>query len=198
MNKHIVFFNTPEIIVEGITAILYAKNINPIIKTHQHTEQLNTNLTKLSNAIVLVSSNISESDIKILTEIKNHKKNKWIGIIINSPNRTFLSLIDEQIYLSDTNTKIFSVINKCLNNKTKLNKNIPVNNLSDREIDVLKLLIEGKMNKEIAQKLNISIHTVISHRKNISQKLGIKSTAAMAIYAVANGIININDDLKLQ
>ena len=61
--------------------------------------------------------------------------------------------------------------------------------LSAREIEVLKLLTKGFINKEIAEKLNISLTTVISHRKNITEKLGIKSVAGLTIYAVMNGYI---------
>ena len=61
--------------------------------------------------------------------------------------------------------------------------------LSDREIDVLKYVAQGLMNKEIADKLNISIHTVISHRKNISRKTGIKSVAGLTVYAIMKGYI---------
>lgn len=61
----------------------------------------------------------------------------------------------------------------------------------------MKLLAIGKSNKEIADELYISIHTVVTHRKNITNKLGIKSAAAMAIYAVANNIIDLNDSLNL-
>ena len=63
------------------------------------------------------------------------------------------------------------------------------NNLSAREIEVLKLLTKGFINKEIAEKLNISLTTVISHRKNITEKLGIKSVSGLTIYAVMNGYI---------
>lgn len=63
--------------------------------------------------------------------------------------------------------------------------------LSQREIDVLKCLIEGKSNKEVAEKLFISTHTVVSHRKNISEKTGIKSLAGLTIYAILHKIINI-------
>ena len=61
--------------------------------------------------------------------------------------------------------------------------------LSQREEEVLKLVCTGKLNKEIADELNISMHTVISHRKNICTKLNIKSVPALTIYAVLNGII---------
>ena len=61
--------------------------------------------------------------------------------------------------------------------------------LSPREIEVLVLITKGLINKEIADKLNISLTTVISHRKNITEKLGIKSVSGLAIYAVMRGYI---------
>ncbi len=63
------------------------------------------------------------------------------------------------------------------------------NNLSAREIEVLILITKGLINKEIADKLNISLTTVISHRKNITEKLGIKSVSGLTIYAVMNGYV---------
>ena len=62
--------------------------------------------------------------------------------------------------------------------------------LSPREIEVLVLVTKGYINKEIAERLNISQTTVISHRKNITEKLGIKSVSALAIYAVMHGYVN--------
>ena len=61
--------------------------------------------------------------------------------------------------------------------------------LSAREIEVLILITKGLINKEIAEKLNISLTTVISHRKNITEKLGIKSVSGLTIYAVMNGYV---------
>lgn len=61
--------------------------------------------------------------------------------------------------------------------------------LSAREIEVLVLITKGLINKEIADKLNISLTTVISHRKNIVEKLGIKSVSGLTIYAVMRGYI---------
>lgn len=61
--------------------------------------------------------------------------------------------------------------------------------LSEREIDVLKAVAHGCSNKEIADKLYISTNTVISHRKNITDKLGIKTIAGLTVYAIMNNII---------
>ncbi len=64
--------------------------------------------------------------------------------------------------------------------------------LSDREIEVMALIVQGLINKEVADKLNISLSTVITHRKNIMDKLGIKSVSALTIYAVMHGYVDIN------
>ena len=64
--------------------------------------------------------------------------------------------------------------------------------LSDREIEVMALIVQGFINKEIADKLNISLSTVITHRKNIMDKLGLKSVSALTIYAVMHGYVDIN------
>ena len=61
--------------------------------------------------------------------------------------------------------------------------------LSARETEVLKLIASGKINKEIADDLCISVNTVITHRKNLSAKLGIKSASGLSLYAMMNGIL---------
>ena len=64
--------------------------------------------------------------------------------------------------------------------------------LSDREIEVMSLVVQGYINKEIADKLNIGLATVVTHRKNIMNKLGMKSVSALTIYAVMHGYVDIN------
>lgn len=65
------------------------------------------------------------------------------------------------------------------------------NALSDREIEVLSLIVQGYINKEIADKLNIALATVITHRRNIMEKLNVRSVSALTIYAVTHGYVDI-------
>jgi len=64
--------------------------------------------------------------------------------------------------------------------------------LSEREKEILVSVAKGMLNKEIADEYNLSIHTVISHRKNITRKTGIKTVAGLTVYALLNGLIDIN------
>ncbi len=72
-------------------------------------------------------------------------------------------------------------------------KNTPeTEELSERERDVLIQIVKGLSNKEIADVLHISMHTVISHRKHITHKLNIHSSAGLTIYAIVNKLVDLN------
>ena len=64
--------------------------------------------------------------------------------------------------------------------------------LSDREREVIIGVVQGLMNKEIADKMCISVNTVITHRRNIARKLQIHSPAGLTIYAIVNGLVDIS------
>ncbi|MCK3685331.1 helix-turn-helix transcriptional regulator [Maribellus sp. YY47] len=65
--------------------------------------------------------------------------------------------------------------------------------LTAREKEVLRLIALGNTNKTIAESLFISTHTVISHRKNITEKLGIKSIPGLTVYAIIQKIVAPTD-----
>ncbi|MGB1218055.1 MAG: LuxR C-terminal-related transcriptional regulator [Saprospiraceae bacterium] len=62
--------------------------------------------------------------------------------------------------------------------------------LSPREIEVVKMVVEGKTAKEISAAINLSIHTIYTHRKNIMKKLGFSSASELVLYAVRNGLVD--------
>ena len=65
--------------------------------------------------------------------------------------------------------------------------------LSQREKEIVICVVKGMTNKEIAEKLFLSIHTVITHRRNISKKLQIHSAAGLTIYAIVNKLVELSD-----
>ncbi|MBN2518919.1 MAG: helix-turn-helix transcriptional regulator [Bacteroidales bacterium] len=118
----------------------------------------------------------------ILIKLTQNKKTE-----INAPFFDYININDEK---SEILNKIETIINKT--GKEEINtesKSI----LSEREKNVLKLVASGYTNKEIAEKLYISTHTVITHRKNITQKLDIKTISGLTVYAVINKLIDIKD-----
>lgn len=87
--------------------------------------------------------------------------------------------------------KLIQVIRKSAS-KSKI-VHVENGDLTQREKDVIRQIALGLSNKEMADKLNISIHTVISHRKNITEKLNIKSISGLTVYAIMNNLLDISD-----
>ena len=85
-------------------------------------------------------------------------------------------------------TQFEGLINPFLNRKSAYSSV-----LSDREITILKLVATSLTNKQIAERLFISLHTVTTHRKNIGNKLSIKSASGLTVYAIVNNIISIEN-----
>ena len=77
--------------------------------------------------------------------------------------------------------------------RLKSREHIETEELSEREKDVLIQVVKGLSNKEIADILCISTHTVITHRKNITRKLNIHSTAGLTIYAIVNKLVDLKE-----
>ncbi|MDO4755542.1 MAG: LuxR C-terminal-related transcriptional regulator [Parabacteroides sp.] len=120
--------------------------------------------------------------IVLVNSLEGEKNNSFSSnyITINSPQETIIEqlklfFVKENGYLSTDN-----------NNKE----------LSLREIEVLQQIVKGITNKEIADKLHISLNTVQTHRKNITTKLGIKTVSGLTFYAIMNGIIS-GEDIEL-
>ena len=101
-----------------------------------------------------------------------------------------LRLFDATIDIRDSREALAEALTSLENENRKTKKNTDSSDLTKRETDILILVAKGMMSKEIADKLNISIHTVISHRKNITKKTGIKSVAGLAVYAMLNNLMD--------
>lgn len=103
----------------------------------------------------------------------------------------FYQSYDAVIRINDSESKIEEVLSACLNKD--VSKASDQEELSDREKEILISIVKGMSNKEIAEHHNISIHTVITHRRNIGRKLEIHSVSGLTIYAILNKLVDIKD-----
>ncbi len=97
------------------------------------------------------------------------------------------------IEITDDAHRIKSTLNLVMEARDSQDDDTDSAQLSDREKEVLVCMAKGKKNSEIADELSISVHTVITHRKNIVKKTGIKSVAALTVYAILNNLIDEKD-----
>jgi len=182
----------PSVIIrEGIAAILQQMKDSVELSFAETLEEaLNFGQSDQFKIVIInpVTLNNSKKNLNNLLTLYN--KTNVVGLISNHYDRTLYDNFADNIFITDRYETITQIISKHFKTSPAVSNDID-NTLSEREIDVLKLLATGKSNKEIAEQLFISIHTVISHRKNISTKIGVKSTAALVIYAVANGLIDV-------
>lgn len=99
----------------------------------------------------------------------------------------------------DDSISIFDDLEALANKITRLQNIAPADEddgqetLSQREKEIVICVVKGMTNKEIAEKLFLSIHTVITHRRNISKKLQIHSAAGLTIYAIVNKLVELSD-----
>ncbi len=146
-----------------------------------------------------VSENYPEIKILILSMHSNEEFiSKALSVGANGylPKDTSMSELLEAIhviYKGDNyfNKNISDTILKSIINKSK-QENAEQNALTKREKEVIKLVVDGLTNKEIADKLFISIRTVDSHKNNIMQKLNLKSSVELVKYAIKNNLAKLD------
>ena len=124
--------------------------------------------------------------------INRFEEIKIVALVHNYIGQDILKQYNATIDINDTRQEVENKLNEALAKECEEEEKLNYE-LSERETDVLIAVAKGMQNKEIADNLNISIHTVISHRKNIVAKTGIKSVAGLTVYALINNLINESD-----
>jgi DNA-binding NarL/FixJ family response regulator len=186
-----------EIIRQGIHAILKVQSFNYEVNFSDNPREISEQIRSGKVDVLLVNPSAyfdSKGDqIKLLRQEAINFGFKLIALVYAYFDEQLLSLFDEVIYINDEEEKIFNKLEKLIESGNPAAEEEEGAAISQRELDVVRLVALGKSNREIAEELFISIHTVISHRKNITNKLGIKSVSGLTIYAVINKLIGTDD-----
>jgi DNA-binding NarL/FixJ family response regulator len=193
--NNIIITEPSEIIFEGILSILINTGLQFHIHRADNLHEMEQLHLKTKAEIILINPLLVQNQLKYFQTLKKESHgSKWIAIVYSYTDAQILTLFDDIVNINDSRNKLIESVKRLLRpaNKPQLQKQ-QTDLLSEREIEVLKLLVSGNANKEIANKMNISTHTVISHRKNISQKTGIKTVSGLTIYAVINKIISVDN-----
>ena len=142
---------------------------------------------------LLIAYDTNEHFLKICRDFSNVIP---IALVTSYVDAGILKQFKDVIEINDSKQKVVTKIFNLLSDN-KLTQDKPESvELSNRETDVLVALVKGLTNKEISDKLYISVHTVITHRKNIVRKTGIKSVSGLTVYALLNNLVDETEIYK--
>ena len=193
MQKNILIIESSQIIASGLQNVLSLIGENIAIKKVSALTDIQHYSDKEDIALILINPALIQTRHDIFKSLKKEMPaTKWGGIIYAYYDQQALSSFDCLIHINDQQDVIKEIIHKQLLLQSD-DEQTAHQSLSEREVEVLRLLVTGNSNKEIADKLFISTHTVITHRKNISQKTGIKTVSGLTIYAVVKNIISLQN-----
>jgi DNA-binding NarL/FixJ family response regulator len=186
----VLIAETSYLVRKGLVSLLEQTDGVTELKAAGHPDTIVQTLKEFSPDIILLNSAIQMpvTHDKLLSLL--HDKARFI-YIINTPLPEDSPA--NHISVFDTKNKLTEKLSHHLKQYESAEEKEETEELTPREKLILKHVALGYTNKEIAKKLFISTHTVISHRKNITRKLDIKTVSGLTVYSLINGIIKMED-----
>ena len=196
MRNHVILCEASEIIANGLAEIIDSIAQFDVVARLDNPEHLSEKIvTTDANMLIINPALLGFHNREFLLQLgKEHPNVFMVALVTSCLDHSLLTPYSGVIEINDTRSKVISKMNGFVQSETS--KNADDVELSKRETDVLVAVAKGMMNKEIADLMNISIHTVISHRKNITRKTGIKSVSGLTVYALLKDLINEDDLIR--
>lgn len=132
-------------------------------------------------------------DIRKFKEETQDLSIKCVALLCSVGDNSLLRNYDDTFTLYDDPEVLREKLNKLLNVTEQEEEGTGQDVLSSREKEIITCVVKGMTNKEIADSLFLSTHTVITHRRNIARKLQIHSPAGLTIYAIVNKLVELQD-----
>ena len=192
------------IIVEGLTEILRSKPEFKVLGTAANGEDVVRLMNNRRADVVIMDINMPKMNgIQCTSWIKKNYPQTKVIILTMFPEKSYIDQLiavgaDGCLLKSRGSKDLLQAIGRVTDSKSYFDhirdfaepNNHPVYNLSEREIEIIRLIVDGLTSTDIADKLFISEHTVKTHRKNIFKKLGINSVSQLTSFAINNQIIH--------
>ena len=188
---NIVLIEPSEIVATGIAAIINSNPLFGVVQTLSSPAYYNSGSSNV-DAVIINPTVVDYNDRLDIRSSIGLGTTAIVALAHSNHEESVLRQYDECIGIYDNAQRIFQKLKNAIEENARNPKN-DLNELSSRERDILTAVAKGKTNKEIADEFNISIYTVISHRRNISQKLGINSIPGLTVYAIMNKLVDMSD-----
>jgi DNA-binding NarL/FixJ family response regulator len=182
----------------GDEAIELAKSLNPnIIIMDTDLPKTNgidatTQILKQNSTIKVIALSHFDNDSEVMEMLKAGSK----GLIFKSGDMEEVILAVEKVSANEefySKEAVEVIINRFAKGNPEVKTLLKIPGFSDRELDIIKLVCQQKTAKEIGNLLFISEKTVDFHRQKIIEKMSVKNIIGLVLYAIKNGLVNIND-----
>jgi DNA-binding NarL/FixJ family response regulator len=194
MSRILLIAECSEIIRKGLRQMIGSIGLFDEIHDISCDSDFVSSVVRLEPDVLIINpALLTPPSIQVLEGLKSDGELRLAAIVSEWSDDEMERLFDEVILLGDTSLGIKNKINNLAGNRRDQPVYEPENVLSVREKDVVRLLAKGLTNKKISEQLFISPHTVMTHRKNITRKLNIKSVAGLIVYAIINDIVTVDD-----
>lgn len=184
------------LIRKGMVSIINRIEHATVLAEMDSLDTLNSEIARCCPDFIVVNPSLFDEQEKYRNfELKFDLSQQGIAIISPPPYRKgLLGKFREVIDINDPRDAIYRKLENLVNPVFgKMEPGILSNELSDREKTILTYVARGYTNKDIADKLFLSAHTVITHRKNITNKLGIKTISGLTVYAILNKLVSLEE-----
>lgn len=198
ISPKIVIAETSVIIRSGLSSVLKRlPNLNAHPIEVSSPDSLQNYLHMHQADIVIINPTFGgRFDLPAFKAENNRSNAKYVALLCTIVDNNTLKEYDDNFSICDDTDVITYKINHLLNSEEEEeeeNKEDEAEALSLREKEIISCVVKGMTNKAIADKLYLSIHTVITHRRNIARKLQIHSSAGLTIYAIVNKLVDISE-----
>lgn len=187
--SRVAIVETSAIVVEGLRAMLAQSAEFELVFAAESLDMLIGRFGVVAPDIVIVGSQCC-TPVNIRSTYEELHSVALVVLMTTVREESYMRQFDSVVNLYDAPQQLLQHLRRAVE-QNETNPYDDSHDLSEREQDVLVLVAKGLSNKEIAEALNISPHTVISHRKNIVHKTGIKSVAGLTVYAMLNNLISV-------
>jgi DNA-binding NarL/FixJ family response regulator len=190
---HIALAEPSQIIREGLNLVLHRAGYSFRISHLDELEELHRLAPAAFPDLIILNPLLLINREKQVRNLKSvHPGLRWAALHYHWVDQTVLDHFDLLIDINDSPDRIREKLGQVLEKQVSGEEKEEQESLSEREREVLKALVNGASNKEIADALHISLHTVISHRKNITRKTSVKSLSGLTLYAITHKIISLD------
>jgi len=185
MKQKLLIVEPSEVIVEGLKTVLESQSRFKLLEPETAADHLEERIMASKPDVLLVNPTVIRSNI---SSLRSNYAVAVVALVYQYVERETLKAYDGVVDIRDGRAVIIETLAQA--SPAAEERSNASYELTKRETAVLIQLAQGKTNKEIAEALNVSVHTVISHRKNITHKTGIKSVAGLTVYAMLNNLID--------